>query len=365
MRNALQVQSPAHTRHEIFSLSDFEYPYTHCRLSHDEGISAMKQVNVVLTMDCEPTTSTSDSSASGPKDWAQGERAVRGYVGIGKKHGFPISFFIHPETAIAQASMFKELEADGACLGLHVHPWKYSKWRHDGKRYFAHYGSLPAEEQLCLLTETATIWQDAIGRHPLYFRPGTFSANDSIFSVLQRAGFRGGSCSAPGRVVREMQAVWTATEPDPHRGHATFRQLRGELDFANVPLTADFSQLLSAPNGRRMHADLRPDTDWPSQYGISYQTIASNIVNQVKERAPAVPAIVIITHNHFELSDPNGTHTKRLHAALDGLQAACEAAGIRAVGARLDQIVDQVLAMPYEPEPFCCEGYIFEKAKTR
>jgi hypothetical protein len=35
------------------------------------------------------------------------------------------------------------------------------------------------------------------------------------------------------------------------------------------------------------------------------------------------------------------------------------------VGARLDQIVDQVLAIPYEPEPFCCEGYIFERGKAR
>jgi len=70
----------------------------------------MKTINVVLTMDCEPTTSTSDRTASGPKDWAQGERAVRGYVGIGKKHGFPVSFFIHPETSIAQSGSFAILD---------------------------------------------------------------------------------------------------------------------------------------------------------------------------------------------------------------------------------------------------------------
>lgn len=321
----------------------------------------MKEVNVVLTMDCEPTTSTSDRTASGPRDWAQGERAIRGYVGLGRRHGFPVSFFIHPETAIAQAALFKELEADGACLGLHVHPWKYSRWRHGGKRYFDHYGNLSDADQLCLLTETAALWQDALGRHPLYFRSGTFSANDSTFRILQQAGFRGGSCSAPGRVVREMQAIWTAAEPDPHRGHPRFRQLAGDLDFANVPLTMDFSTLLTATNDRRMYADLRPDTDWPGQYGISYQTIATNIVDQVKARAPAVPTIVIISHNHFEFSDPNGTHTRRLQAALDGLQSACAAAGVKPVGARLDQIVDEVLAIPYEAPPFHCEGYIFKK----
>lgn len=321
----------------------------------------MKEVNVVLTMDCEPTTSTSDKSASGPKDWAHGERAVRGYVGLGRKHGFPVSFFIHPETAIAQTAFFRELEDDGACLGLHVHPWKYSKWRHGGKRFFNHYGNLSEDEQLALLTEASALWRDAIGYQPLYFRPGTFSANDSIYKVLQKAGFRGGSCSAPGRVVREMQAVWTSTEPDPHRGHARFRLLAGDLDVANVPLTMDFSKLLEAPNNRRMHADLRPDTDWPGQYGIEYQTIATNIVTQLKERNPAVPTIVIISHNHFEFSDPNGVHTKRLNLALDGLQKACAAAGLKPVGATLEKVIDKVLAIPYVEPPFNCEGYIFRK----
>ena len=321
----------------------------------------MKEINVVLTMDCEPTTATSDKSASGPKDWAHGERAVSGYVGIGKSYGFPVSFFIHPETAIAQAPMFKELEEKGACLGLHLHPWKYSKWRHDGKRYFAHYGGLTADAQLTLLTEASALWRDAIGYQPLYFRSGTFSANDSIFRVLAAAGFKGGSCSAPGRVVPEMLAIWSGTEPDPHRGHALFRHVSGDLEFVNVPLSADFSALLTGMHGRRMHADLRPDTDWPGQYGVSYETIATNIVNQVVDRAPLVPTIVIISHNHFEFSDPAGTHTLRLRSALDGLHRACKLAGVKPVGATLAQIVDKVLAVPYAPQPFACEGYIFKK----
>ena len=53
-----------------------------------------------------------------------------------------------------------------------------------------------------------------------------------------------------------------------------------------MPLSADFSRLLAGPAGRSMYADFRPDVDWPGQYGISYRTIATNIVNQVRERAP-------------------------------------------------------------------------------
>lgn len=323
----------------------------------------MKELSVVLTMDCEPTTATSDRTASGPKDLARGERAVLGYFDIAASYGFPVSYFIHPETALAQAPLFNDLSKRGACLGLHLHPWKYSVWRYQQRRFFAHYGGLSENDQRALLSEASTLWHEAIGRRPEYFRPGTFSANDAIFRVLAELGFRGGSCSAPGRVVPEMQAIWTGAEPDPHRAHAHFRQARGDLDFANVPLSADLSALLTAKKGRRMHADLRPDVDWPAEYGVSYKTIATNIVTQVQERAPAVPAIVIITHNHYEFGDASDAATRRLRDSLDSLCAACSAAGIRPVGATLSKVVDDVLALPYVQETFELEGYIFKKVE--
>ncbi len=323
----------------------------------------MKEVSIVLTMDCEPTTATSDRSASGPKDLPSGERAVLGYFDIAGSYGFPVTYFIHPETALAQAAVFNDLSKRGACLGLHMHPWKYSVWRYQQRRFFAHYGGLSENDQRALLSETASLWHEAIGHRPEYFRPGTFSANDAIFRVLAELGFRGGSCSAPGRVVPEMQAIWTAAEPDPHRAHAQFRQARGDLEFANVPLSADFSALLTGRAGRRMHADLRPDVDWPGDYGVSYETIATNIVTQVKQRAPAVPAIVIITHNHYEYRDNSDPVTQRLRVSLDALCAACSAAGIRPVGATLSKVVDDVLALPPVQEPFKLEGYIFKKTQ--
>src|SRR5262245_17521164 len=170
-----------------------------------------QEIRVVLTMDCEPTTATSHPAATGPATWSAGEDAVLGYVDIAAKHGLPVTMFVHPETAVAQAAMFRELERAGACLGLHMHPWKYSMWRHGGRKFMAHYGGLSAAEQKELLVESTAIWSEAIGHQPKYFRPGTFSANDSIFRVLADHGFRGGSCTAPGRVIPEMQAIWTGS----------------------------------------------------------------------------------------------------------------------------------------------------------
>jgi hypothetical protein len=129
--------------------------------------------------------------------------------------------------------------------------------------------------------------------------PGTFSANDSIFAALESQRFRGGPCTAPGRVIPEMQAIWVAGQPDPHRGHPTFRQARGNLNSANMPLSADFSRVLNGPANRNLYADFRPDVDRPGQYQVSYQTIATNVVRQVRERAPTVPVLSTITHNHY------------------------------------------------------------------
>ena len=322
----------------------------------------MKEIRIVVTMDCEPTTATCDKSASGPGDWALGERAVRGYWEMAQSLGFPVTYFVHPETAVAQTSMFNELAGKGACLGLHMHPWKYSLWKHAGKRYMAHYGALPESEQRELLREASAVWSEAIGSRPLYFRPGTFSANDSIFKVLAECGFRGGSCSAPGRVLPEFRAIWTGTEPDPHRANAEFRQAQGNLDFAEMPLSADFSALLKGRVGRRMHADLRPDTDWEAQYGVSYKTIARNIVAQVIERNPAVPVINLMTHNHYDFRNERADATRRLHVVFEELKLACAAAGVHAVGATLANIADAVLAAPPVKEAFVSEGTVFEIA---
>lgn len=165
-------------------------------------------------------------------------------------------------------------------------------------------------------------------------------------------GFRGGSCSAPGRVSPDVRAIWSGAEPDPHRGDAQFRQVRGNLEFANVPLSVDFSALLTARTGRKMHPDLRPDTDWPGKYGISYKTIATNIVTQVKERAPEVPVIVIVTHNHYEYCDDSDPVTQRLRASVDAVCAACAVANVRPVGETLAGVGDRILSSPPVPKPF-------------
>lgn len=320
----------------------------------------MLEVGVLLTMDVEPTTATTHSSATGPADWDFGELAVRGYWDRGMQRGYPVTFFVHPEAAVAQADLFRSLRDKGACLGLHMHPWKYSLWRFAGERFLAHFGCLSENEQRELLSDASSVWTEAIGSQPLYFRPGTFSANDAIFRVLQELGYEGGSCSAPGREMPEMRAIWCGAEPDPHRAHDQFRSVRGELDFVNVPLAMDFSKLLTGRNGRKMYADLRPDIDWPEQYGVEWKSIASNILRQIKERGPCAPIVSVITHNQYDYTNSADPATVRLALMLDALAQAAEEEEVRLVGRTLEEMVSIVRKSPIRQDPFVCEGAIFE-----
>lgn len=319
----------------------------------------MKEINVVITMDCEPITSGTHASATGPNTAELGQRATTGYARIAGSLGFPITFFIHPEMALAQADIFLKLENEGACLGLHMHPWKYSMSRHAGKKYLEHYGGLTESEQRELLSEASALWREAMGYRPVYFRPGTFSGNDSVFKVLAELGFRGGSCSLPGRMMPEFRAVWVGTVPDPHRGHEKFRHLHGALDFAEMPLSTDFSIALNGKIGGKLHPDLRPDIDWADLYDLSYTTIAQNIVDQVIERAPEVPVINLVSHNHFDFSDPAHPATQRIALALEAINAGCKARGVQAVGATIKDITDKVLSLPVKTEGLVCEGSVY------
>lgn len=295
----------------------------------------MDRIYVAITMDCERGRTFTHPTASGPEDFEASEAWVRAYARLAGEHGYPVSFFLHPEVAVGQAEAFLDLERDGACLGLHLHPWKFG----DG-RYPAHLGGLSGEDQRAVISEALALWQQAIGRRPAYFRPGTFSANDATFAVLTELGFRGGSVSAPGRVYRDLNSIWTGAEKDPHRPHAIFRQWTGDLPFANIPLTHDYSRLENL-NGRRFHRDLRPDyTD------ADYPRIADNIVRQLVERAPAIPLINMVTHNDHDYTNPDDRVRRNYDVVLTAIDDACAAHGLETVGITVAEICDLVLDGP-------------------
>ena len=323
----------------------------------------MDKIYIVVTMDVEPPTPGTHPTATGPDNWEDSEKFIRGYADRAGEFGYPVTSFIHPEVTEVQADLFHELGEKGHCVdGLHLHPWKFR----DGK-YKAHFGGLSEADTRAALSECISMWQGGMGRRPLYFRPGTFSANDNMYKVLVDLGFRGGSCSIPGRIWPRMNAIWTGAEPDPHRPHAIFRQIVGDLEFANMPVAVDFSQrtvtsgsnwqkadesAASSPDENTVssYRDMRPD--WSDADADFYKRTADNIVEQLIARDPSVPTLSTITHNDNDFTNPDDRVCKNLCAALKAMTDACKSRGIEPVGATLADVCDMVLAEPVKMKPF-------------
>lgn len=128
------------------------------------------RIPFVGTIDVEPLAR---EGSSGPPDWTYSEKSVRALWDVAQKFGFPLTFFLHPEAIEAQAPLYKELERQGAVLGLHLHPQKWSANKLERKKYFIDFGGLSAEAMRELLTEHIGIFERAFGYKPLYFSPGT------------------------------------------------------------------------------------------------------------------------------------------------------------------------------------------------
>ena len=208
-----------------------------------------------------------------------------------------------------------------------------------------------------VLSEAISMWQSGMGRRPRYFRPGTFSGNDFMYPVLAELGFRGGSCSVPGRIWPRMNAIWTGAAPDPHRAHPTFRQLVGNLPFANMPVAVDFSATRVTAGARWQdvdpatasldsntvvsHWDMRPD--WRD---AGYERIAANIVSQLRERGATIPVINSITHNDNDFTDPEDRVCRNFVRAMQAMRDAAGASRMEPVGSTIETVADLVLAEP-------------------
>ncbi len=294
----------------------------------------MKPVYVLVTMDCErpyPETQKLIKQPlgyrqTGPDDPEHSRNAILGYWNVAQACGFPVTYFIHPETAVLHRNLFLSLQAQGACLGLHIHPWKYA----DG-RYSGHFGEMSEDMQRALLKEAIEMWEDALGHRPVYFRPGTFSANDSTYRVLCDLGFSGGSVSIPGRVWPEFACIWAGADPHPHRAHPYFRQLCGELPFVEVPLSVDF-QLPVHDGNAFYYQDLRPDRN------IAHQTVLKDILGRLAAAEGKCLTLSLDTHNDHDFSDREHLWYRRLVSVLESIHPMCRALGMEAVGSTIAEV---------------------------
>lgn len=293
---------------------------------------------MLLTMDCE--TARSDlapfamrMSGSGPADYGESGRSIRGYAETAATCGYPVTFLAHPEVAVENGDLLLDLQDRGACLGLHVHPYKL---RHREYRYDL--GAYSAGEQIRIISDAMQVWESAIGRPPSCFRAGYFSASDETAGVLEDLGFAGGSLSNPGRVLPGHHSVWAGAEPYPHRAHRKCRLIEGEGDFINVPVSVAFGRPV-----RRGHAGER-GFEWsyvPHPY--DHRAVIENVLGRFRVDEPRFPVIVTDSHNDQEYLDPEHPARLNLELILGTIQDTCARTGMLPEGITLDALCSLVL----------------------
>ncbi|PJR09838.1 hypothetical protein [Sinorhizobium meliloti] len=293
----------------------------------------MKELLVVVTMDCEPPNRAALPGVTGPEDWEKSAAYIETYCAIAGSFDFPVSLFLHPEVAAHHSSLLEGLERTGTNIsGLHLHPWKY-----DPENSLTHVGHMEYDLQMKIIARAMTEWTQGLGRQPQYFRPGTFSANDFTAPIMRALGFIGGSISVPGRIFPDLGAVWEGCPPDPHLLHNAQRVYPGSLPLPNMPLTVDFSKTLRR-NGRQWHPDFRPDQIYEDMDGS-----IRAVLGQIRDRNPTVPVFNTITHNDNDYTDPANPVRRNLEAVLGTVKRLAPEYGFVASGGTIKDVCDRVL----------------------
>ena len=298
----------------------------------------MKTVYVLLTMDCETarsdlTPSAIRMSGSGPSDYRESERSIRAYVETATSHGFPVTLFAHPEVASENGNVLLEMSDRGACLGLHVHPYKLK-----GGNYKHDLGAYSSAVQSRVVSEAMQAWESSLGGPPRYFRAGYFSASDATFRVLGDLGFAGGSLSIPGRVLPGHQSMWAGAETYPHRAHYECRLDAGESDFVNVPVSVAFGRPVQRGHAREQ------GFEWlyvPHRY--DHAAVIKDLLDRFLCDAPRFPVIMTDSHNDQDYSDPGHAARMNFELILKTIPDACRRMGMRPEGITLDALCKLVL----------------------
>lgn len=300
----------------------------------------MPALSIQPTMDCEPpgpdiSAHARSKSATGPADYAESERSIRGFVDRCLENGAPPTLYVHPQVAHEHRALFLELEDRGVGHGLHLHPYKFNP---DNR---ADLGAYTRERQRELIAEATAEWEDALGRHPRYFRPGVYSASDATLPVLEDLGYRGGSVSRPESVKPDAAAVWAGAPLDPHRGHDGFRLLPGDLDFVNAPITVDPTRPVEHNVESLYLSAIAEDPYNAGAESYDRAAILEHTVDRIAAQAPAHPALVGNTHNNMDFSDPGHPATAVLDSVFSTIDRVCADRDLEPVGETIGTFVER------------------------
>jgi hypothetical protein len=271
-----------------------------------------------IQVDCEST----QRSIANP---ALGERAVRGLGEVFGEAGIRATFVVLPSDMAVHASLYRDLESRGHEIGLHAHPAEQGHGEFLGVCGFG--------EQVEILEEASKGFADGMGRRPEAFTPGYFSANDHTYPALEALGFRHGTVSMPTRNLPQCACVWGDSPQDAHYPHRHNRCLTGDVDFVDIPVTADTTSRMW---GGAHPQDLRIELVDAKNH---WYTIHKAVKRQLAA-GDSLPVMVLkaLTHNIFEYGEPGDFRRETLLGVIAAVREICEREGCAVVPATTGEI---------------------------
>ncbi len=254
---------------------------------------------ILFTMGCEPPEGK--PAPEQPKTWESSARAIEGYCNIILSAGYAATLFVSANCAYEHAPLLEEFAGRGVELGLHVHPASLGQ-----AGYRGYLGDYSDQQQSDLIEIARETFYDALNIRPRSFRSGRFSASDATFGVLYELGFRQGSVSSPGRVVRRHAALWQGAAADPHYVDQSNRLRAGTLPFLELPVTSDSTRQHGGGLAYELGVEFGSVEDW-------HQPIVEGQLRRMAEEQTRFRTLCLFTHNSlpYHLDDDRHTHTLR------------------------------------------------------
>lgn len=264
----------------------------------------MTDLYVNLQVDCEATQHA-------VADPALGERAVRALGEILADTGMKGTFVVIPSDLRAHAAIYRDLQAQGHEIGLHIHP--------ADQGYQEFLGVYGFDDQVAILSEGIEVFAAEMGARPRCFTPGYASANDHTFPALEAVGLTHGFVSIPTRNLPQCACVWGNSPQDAHYPHRYNRCLCGDVDFVDVPPTVDVESRLW---GGAHPQDLRIELVDAKNH---WYTIQKSVARQLAadERIP-VKYLKALTHNTFDYSAPHDFRRETLYSVVAAIRRIAE-----------------------------------------
>jgi peptidoglycan/xylan/chitin deacetylase (PgdA/CDA1 family) len=280
-------------------------------VSNPPAVTTAADVHLVWTIDCESTQSSID-------DVCLGDRSVAGFCEVIREADMTATLFVLPEEARQLSRRFRELHSAGFEVGLHYHPHE------DG--HGDHCGAFGAEQQRRMYSGAIDRFAQALGFRPTTFRTGSFSANDSTFPVTESLGFESCSHSCPGRNMTALRSNWVGAPHAVHYAHHANRLLAadppagGTRGLVEVPMTTDpDSMIWSGTHPQDLRVELFDAKNQRFMIEKMLRRERARLLNSgggAGGGGGGVAAIVALTHNVFDYSDPADFRTQTMRQMI-------------------------------------------------